>query len=103
MAKKYAQLRRDRTIRVYTPRPYTVDAYKDSDLSLDEMKDIEHQLKEHTKFLYDCLKLLHISEATAKHRGYTLNIETGEKLFALCYKHHYISNEMKMVILNHKW
>jgi hypothetical protein len=103
MAKKYAVLRRDKTIRVYTPIPYTVDAYKDSNLTLEEMRAIEHGLKEHTKFLYDCLKLLHISTATAKERGYTLNIDTGEKLASLCRDHHYISHEMKMMILKHDW
>ena len=103
MAKKYAVLRRDRTIRVYTPIPYTVDAYKDDNLSLEEMRSIEHGLKEHTKFLYDCLLLLHISIATAKERDYTLNADTGDKLLDLCREHHYISHEMKMAIINHNW
>jgi hypothetical protein len=101
--KKFAILRNDRTILVHTPKPYVVDAYKDSDMFKEELEDIRSELDEHTKFLYNCLRLLGIRRTEAIRENYTLNIDTGEKLLSMAQHKGNISHEMRMVILNHKW
>jgi hypothetical protein len=99
--KKFAIIRKDRTILVKTPVPYVVDAFKDS--SDANIQDVRYGLDEHTKFLYNCLKMLGISRKEAILKGYTLNIFTGEALNDIAYKNPKISSEMRTVIFNHKW
>jgi hypothetical protein len=104
--KRFAILRKDRTILVKTPKPYTVTAYQDlTDAypTLESMRDIEHDLNEHTKFLYNCLKMLGISKSMAVRQRYTLNTDTGDRLSHMALHDERISHEMRMVIRNHNW
>ena len=99
--KKFARLRKDKTILVKTPIPYVVDAYKDSEK--DVLEQVRHQLDEDTRFLYDCLKVLRISKQEAIHRDYTLDTDTGEKLLGIAQHKECVSHEMHMAIFNHEW
>lgn len=99
--KKFAILRKDKTILVKTPVPYVVDSYKDSEK--DVLDHVRHGLDEDTRFLYDCLKVLGISRKEAILKGYTLNLDTGEKLLSVAQHKECISHKMRMVVFNHEW
>jgi len=99
--KNFAILRKDRTILVHTPKPYIVDSYKRA--TNKELEDVRYELDEHTKFLYNCLKMLGISRKEAIKKRYTLNIHTGDELQHIADHKDNISYEMRMVIFNHKW
>jgi hypothetical protein len=102
--KEFAILRKDRTILVKTPIPYVVNVYKDPEMvSLDRLMEIKYELEEHTKFLYNCLKMLGISKAMAIKHKYTLNHQTGDALSSIASHNPKISHEMRMVIFRHEW
>jgi len=99
--KKFAILRKDRTILVKTPIPYVVDAYKDSEQ--DVLEHTRYELDEHTKFLYNCLKMLGISKSEAQRLHYTLNQNTGDRLYTIAINHPHISHEMRQVLGKYNW
>jgi hypothetical protein len=99
--KKFAIIRKDKTILVKTPRTYVVDSYKNSES--DELETVRHRLDEHTRFLYNCLKVLGVSRKEAILKDYTLDTDTGEKLLCVAQHKESVSHEMKMTIFNHDW
>ena len=99
--KKFAIIRKDKTILVKTPRTYVVDSYKNSES--DKLENVRHHLDEHTRFLYNCLKVLGVSRKEAILKDYTLDIDTGEKLLCIAQHNESVSHEMKMTIFNHDW
>lgn len=100
--KKFAILRKDKTILVKTPIPYVVTAYQNN-CDDEWIEDIRYCLDEDTKFLYNCLKVLGISKAVAKREEYTLNKATGDKLRSIALNNKGISYEIRQLILNHNW
>jgi ABC-type dipeptide/oligopeptide/nickel transport system ATPase component len=102
--KKFAILRKDRTILVKTPVPYVIDVYKDFyEYSKEDLEQFRHRMNENTKFLYNCLKMLGISKKEAISKDYSLNLSTGEKLRDISIVNKNISLEMSRLIINHKW
>lgn len=99
--KKFAVLRKDKTILVKTPIPYVVHAYKDS--KKDVLEHTTHELNEHTRFLYNCLKMLGISKSEAQRLDYSLNQDTGNRLYTIAINNPQISCEMCLVLGKHKW
>ena len=99
--RKYVKLQKDGTILVRTPKSYVIDVYKNA--SSDYIRQIVHELNEDTKFVYDCLKILRMSIATARRLDITLNRETGDKLVNMAMENYYVSAEMRRAISNHKW
>jgi hypothetical protein len=79
--KRYAILRKDKTILVKTPVPYVVTAYVDADR--EKLENVRFRLNESVRFLNDCLRVLKISRKEAIAKEYTLNIATGDALSIL--------------------
>ena len=84
-------------IKVLTPVPYTIT------IEPERLKETRHQLDNAVKFLRNCLKVLDVSKNEAIKQGYTLNIDTGEKLSNLSWKKNNISFEVKTLIRNYYW
>lgn len=102
MKKKYIKIRKNKTIMVYTPVPYVVDAYKD--LPDEQLNETAYELHQSCMFLWNCLKLLDISKKEAIEKNYTLNKQTGDALRNIAIHHnHDVSHEFVMTIANHDW
>ncbi len=99
--KKFAVIRKDRTIKVYTPIPYIVTAYKNS--SQKELDEVQYHLENSVKFLYDCMKVLGITKKCAIEKQYTLNLYTGSEFRHLILENNTISHELKKIIIQYDW
>lgn len=98
---KTAKIQKDKTIIVYTPIPYVVDAYKDKEMN--EISEVCNSLSQSVKFLRNCFKLLGITNKEAKEKKFTLNIETGEELNHRAWMNRNVSCEFCALLRNHKW
>ena len=89
------------SIIVKTPNPYIVILQREHE-TIDDAKSKLYSLNESCKFLFDMLRVLGVSKKEAKQLGYTLNIDTGNKLSVLAGERN-ISHKVFMLIRNHNW
>ena len=97
-------LHQNKTITVLTPVPYKVTAYTNN--TIEELIQVQEDLDEQVLFLRNCFRLLGITNNVAIKNHYTLNIDTGERLYRIAtekWRVGKLSHEMAMVIRNHKW
>jgi len=97
---KYIEVRGNDII-VKTPVPYKTVRQREYE-TIQDAENKEYELNSACLFLYDCMKLLGVSQRKAKEQEFTLNLATGEKIERIA-SHKGISTPMYMAIKKYNW